>query len=87
MRHTRLICIIGNLILVVLSFDRSVVDVDLLVDDELDVSYFMVSCDLREEARDSEGHVLFLKSVGLPMLSVHAAVVYDVLHHLVDHVG
>jgi hypothetical protein len=63
----------------------SVVNVHLLIDHELNVTNLVVAGDLWEKTRYRESDIFFFESVGLAMLRVHAAVVNDVLHHLVDH--
>lgn len=63
------------------------VDVYLLIDNKLNVSHFVVSGYLWEKSANGKSNVFFFESVGLSMLRVHAAVIYDIFHHLVNHIS
>lgn len=63
------------------------IDVYLLVNDQLNIPNLMITSNLWKESWHSESDILFLKSIWLSMLGVHATIVYDILHHLIDHLS
>ena len=45
----------------------------------------MITSNLWEESRHRKCDILFLESIRLSMLGVHATIVNDIFHHLIDH--
>ena len=63
---------------------RSMIDVDLLINQHLHITHFVIPSNFWEELANGKRNIFFFKRVGAPMSCIHATMINNILNHLVD---